>query len=242
MTTPVAGAEGQATEGTEGTETQQGPDFSPVLDRVEQLDARLEPVFEYVESQRQSSGPDPDADYQNFVDSLFGGQEGENGQAGADQFTQQQQVPQVPEFLQDPRLFQTLIDRAVERGVEQRVGPRLEAFENDRIERQVQDMLEELPGLQDPQAQQDTATAAQQIAHEMGQPDAWRNPAFFRMAYLARLAEQRSDAEVPADASGGEARLEGGGGGNPGTGDGPGLAQQIIGAHRGQASGGFKWS
>lgn len=224
----------QGTEG-QGSEEQGGPDFSPLMERMDQIAEPLGQVVTWIQSQQQDGDGEEGDDYADFINGLFGGQEGEQG-GQEPGLSQQEQAPQVPQFLQDPQLFQQLLDRAVERGVEQRVGPRLEAFENDRFQRQVADLLEELPGLQDPQAQQDTMLAAQEIAHEMGQPEAWRHPAFFRMAYLARLAEQRSGAEVPADASGGEARLEGGSGANPGQSDGPNLAEQILQAHRGSQS------
>lgn len=229
MTTPAANAEG-ANGNAEGQEAPGGPDFGPVMDRIEQIDSQLGPVVEWVQSQSQQAqeSPDPDADYESYINQLFAGQE--EDPAGAE--PPQQEVPQIPQFLQNPELFQQLIDRAVERGVEQRVGP----LEQDRLQRQVQDILDELPGLQDPKVQQETVLAAQEIANEMGQPEAWRNPAFFRMAYLANLAQQRSDAEVPAGASGGGAQLEGGSGGNPGGGQEPSLVEQMLAAARGSSS------
>lgn len=230
MTTPAADV-GTNGSGAEPGQESGGPDFSPVMDRIEQIDAQLGPVVEWVQSQAQQAegSDDPDAEYQNYINTLFAGEDAEEP-AGAE--PPQQQVPQIPDFLRDPQMFQQLIDRAVERGVEQRVGP----LERDRLDRQVQDMLDELPGLQDPKVQQETALVAQEIANEMGQPEAWRHPAFYRMAYLANLAQQRSDAEVPAGVSGGEARLEGGSGGNPGGGEEPSLVEQMLQASRGSSS------
>jgi hypothetical protein len=219
MTTPAAG-EGT----TEGQETQ-GPDFSPVIDRVEQLETSFAPVIEWAQSQMQTPEEEGES-YDDFVNRLFAGDEEAQAQA--------EQAPEVPAVFRDPQTFNQLLDRAVEERLAQTVGPELEAGRQDRFERQVADLVDRFPALADQETAGEIVLAAQQLAQELGQPELWRSPKIIELTFLAEQARQRSDAEVPADASG-EVRLEAGSGGNPGQQE-PGLADQLIQAHRGSTS------
>lgn len=240
MSTPAAGVDGgqQGQQGNEGTD-QAGPDFSPVMDRIDQIEATIGPVAEWVQSQ-QAPPEAQGEDYADFVNRLFAGEE-------APAETEQEQQAQLPQVFTDPQAFQQLLDRAVQEKLDKTVGPELEAGRQDRQQREINELMTKYPALKEQDVAGPVVQAAQQFAYELaqrlGQPELadtlWRQPGVVEQMYLAEQARQTSGAEVPAGANGGEARLEGANGANPGA-DQPNLAEQIIQARQG-SQGDFQW-
>lgn len=241
MSTPAANVDaGQ--QGTDQGAEPTGPDFSPVMDRIDQIEATIGPVAEWVQSQQA----EPEAqgeDYTDFINRLFAGDEG----AAQAQAEPEQVQPPIADVFRDPQKFEALMDRAVQERLDRTVAPELEAARQDRFQREVADVMERYPALKEAETAQPVVLAAQQFAQELaqrlGQPELadqlWRQPGVIEHMYLAEQARQTSGAEVPAGANGGEARLEGANGANPGA-DQPPLAEQIIQAHNGSPSG-FQW-
>jgi hypothetical protein len=86
----------------------------------------------------------------------------------------------------------------------------LNALTEEQFQRDVAGILDDYPALNDPELAQEIALIAQQRAHEMGQPELWRNPRFYRQVAENEAAHllERPGAAVARSILGAAGRLD----------------------------------
>ncbi len=195
--TAVAEA-GGATEGTEAATTEAATqDFSPLTDRMDQMQGEFRDMFEglteqLVPAQGEAEGAElPDFDF-------FGGQEqGEFGE-------------QPVELDQDG--FNQYVDGLVQQRLEQALGP-VQGQISDMIEAQSAEKIEaQFPELRD----REVATAAAQELANQGVDPKHMNPRLIALAHRA-LRGDKLAAQITPAGDGASDGLEATGGGQPGS-------------------------
>jgi hypothetical protein len=215
------GGEGQAAESA-------GPDFSPVLDRINELGQGL-----------YDSLDDRFADLEGRLPAEPGGQQQEPMVPGMEQ----QQV--VPDGLynsdgeMDPAAAQQLLSNMVQQQatplvqqqIQQAVGPLVEQLTDMRIDRDAADLETRYTELKDPEAAQALFDAATEYAERIGaDPRTALSGAFLELVHNARRAQDAQAGREPAGDSR-EPELEAGGAASL-AGSGEDTAKAIVGARK----------
>lgn len=187
--TPDGGQEGQQ---------EQGPDFSPLIDRFDKLESQFGDRLSGLEQaltpgeEGQQPGGQPEPQQQYVIDP-------ESGQlVPADQ--------EYDEFLEDPRAAQQRMREEIRQEYRQELQPLLDRFHDQDLEK----LEAKYPELKTRDGAAPVVAAAQRHAEQFGSPDLVEHPGFVELVHLAERAREKAEQEVPADAQQG-AHLESGG-------------------------------
>jgi hypothetical protein len=223
-----ATGQGQAAGGDAGGEGQaQGFDAAALQQQLQQtaggVDELRQQFGQFIESapwqpqETAEAEPEPELDLSMLDSGLYDPGYGEQDRAQA----QQQMAAQIQE--------------AIDRRVQQALGPQQERIAEMQREQEARDLIAMHPELQDPEIAQQVVRDAQEVAHEMGQPELGMNPKFWRIVYQAQRATQTANDEGNGADAPRAAHLEGGGGAGPAGGGQVDIADQILGARKGSS-------
>lgn len=209
--------EGAGGETGGGQEETSGPDYGPVMDRINEVREELTGRFDQMQQGGEGEGSQEELDP---ITALFATDEAD---AAGD----------LPDFLQDPAAQNPQIDpqhllQAVQQAAQQTIAPFVQQQQEAERDREAAALEEQYPELQDEkiasqvvqESVQLVTPMAVQLAQQIGNPEAapmiaemiGKSPAMAEMVYKASKADMSAAQETPAGADEGEAALETGAG------------------------------
>lgn len=201
-----ASAQGDNAQGTDNGqgEAQQGPDLGQLAEQLQSLTASQEDLRQYLASlpqlQQQEGEPqtqEPEPIDLSWLDPTDPGYD--------------------PETIADQ--LGDLIDRTVQQReqelLQRHIQPLQEQQNEERVRREVQELVAEFQDLADPDVAQEVVNVSRQVAEAHGRPELAGEPWFWRLNYMAGRAATLANEEGDAESS--PAYLEGGAGTRPGA-------------------------
>lgn len=216
MSDPTAPVEGTAPASTEAAPS--GPDYAPVLDRVNEIAGTVEGLASSWQQFAQAQQPAPEPEPDPWA-GLFGEPE-------------QEPDPQ-------PQLNPQALQAAIQQAIQQNNAPLMQQMQQMQMERATAQLYEQIPQLRDtPENAEIRAATAQRVQANLANyaPDVAQilsnDPAYIAMTFKAAEAEKLAQGQAPA----GEAvpSLEAAGGAHPGGTGGPTNPVDQIFANRDQ--------
>jgi hypothetical protein len=224
-----AGNDGGTGEQPGAPSESQGIDFSPVLDRVNEIGQQVGSFAERLEALQSPAEPDQGPDTGGYED------DPSLGMPPDDVYDDPQKAQQ---WLDN--LVQERASRVADERVQQAIEPLVQQLDDFTMEREAKQFATEFPDIAgDEQRAEQFMQHAESLVEQLGVPDAVAaklvsSGSFLRIVAQAARHEEAGRQEVPADQAR-EPQLEPAGGANLGGGE-PNLAQQIVNARPG---GGF---
>lgn len=223
MSDPTAPVEGAAAT----PETPAGPDFSPVLDRVNELATGLEGLQSSFQQFAQANQPEPEPE-PDIWDQLWSDPNAE------------------PEPQAQPQLNQQALQAAINQAIQSANAPLQQQLQQLQMERATQQLYQQIPQLQEvPEthpdyaahkaARESTAQAVQQALQQYPPEVAQilsNDPHYIATIFKAAEAEKLAQGQAPAGEQ--VPSLEAAGGAHPGGNGGPSNPVEQIFANRDQ--------
>lgn len=230
--------EGAGGESAGGEAQESGPDYGPLMERMEQFQGEVTGRLDQLQQGGQDDGEGVEHDL-DPISALFASDEADD-------------VGDLPDFLQEqaeqhPQVDPQALLTAVQQAAQQTIQPFVERQMEAERDREAAALEEQYPELADEQIANKVVAEsvelvtpmAQQLAAQMGNPEAapaiaemiGKSPAMAEMVYKASKADMSAAQETPAGADEGEAALETGAGpAQESRGDG---AEQLFGQRAG---------